>query len=260
MQELAGAAEVWADPGVLLGVREKEVSLLAVELRESGRDPDQDLLDAAEATAPETGIYADAHGRASLEGWGYASPNGAGEPRRRLLERKEGDRHGRRGVPWPTDRRDARRPRRRGEDDSPADHDLRDRAACFEALEGTQEVFHLAANVGGIGYNRRNPGPLAHDNLAMGLTSSTTSRELGVEKLVAACSVCAYPKFTAVPFMEDDIWEGYPEESNAPYGLAKKMLLVLSDSYRRQYGLDRCAPVMANLDGPGAESTSRTPT
>ncbi len=132
-----------------------------------------------------------------------------------------------------------------------ADHDLRDRAACFEALRDAQVVIHLAANVGGIGYNRRNPGPLAHDNLAMGLNVFEACRELGVEKLVAACSVCAYPKFTPVPFREEDIWDGYPEESNAPYGLAKKMLLVLSDSYRRQYGLDSCAPVMANLYGPG---------
>jgi GDP-L-fucose synthase len=132
-----------------------------------------------------------------------------------------------------------------------ADHDLRDRAACFEALEGAQVVFHLAANVGGIGYNRRNPGPLAHDNLAMGLNVFEACRELGAEKLVAACSVCAYPKFTPVPFKEENIWDGYPEESNAPYGLAKKMLLVLSDSYRRQYELDSCAPVMANLYGPG---------
>jgi GDP-L-fucose synthase len=131
------------------------------------------------------------------------------------------------------------------------EHDLRDRAACFDALRDKQIVIHLAANVGGIGYNRRNPGPLAHDNLAMGLNVFEASRELGVEKLVAACSVCAYPKFTPVPFREDDIWNGYPEESNAPYGLAKKMLLVLSDSYRRQYGLDSCAPVMANLYGPG---------
>jgi GDP-L-fucose synthase len=131
------------------------------------------------------------------------------------------------------------------------EHDLRDRAACFDALRDKQVVIHLAANVGGIGYNRRNPGPLAHDNLAMGLNVFEASRELGVEKLVAACSVCAYPKFTPVPFREDEIWNGYPEESNAPYGLAKKMLLVLSDSYRRQYGLDSCAPVMANLYGPG---------
>jgi GDP-L-fucose synthase len=132
-----------------------------------------------------------------------------------------------------------------------AEHDLRDRAATHAALEGAQVVIHLAANVGGIGYNRRNPGPLAHDNLAMGLNVFEACRGLRVEKLVAACSVCAYPKFTPVPFDEDDIWDGYPEESNAPYGLAKKMLLVLSDSYRRQYGLDSCAPVMANLYGPG---------
>jgi GDP-L-fucose synthase len=131
-----------------------------------------------------------------------------------------------------------------------AEHDLRDRAATFEALGGAQIVLHLAANVGGIGYNRRNPGPLAHDNLAMGLNVFEACRELGTEKLVAACSVCAYPKFTPVPFSEDDIWNGYPEESNAPYGLAKKMLIVLSDAYRRQYGLDSCAPVIANLYGP----------
>src|SRR3954451_19684976 len=132
-----------------------------------------------------------------------------------------------------------------------ADHDLRDRAACFEALDGVQVVIHLAARVGGIGFNRRNPGTLAYDNLIMGANVFEASRQLGVEKLVAACSVCAYPKFTPVPFEEDNIWDGYPEESNAPYGLAKKMLLVLSDAYRRQYDLDSCAPVMANLYGPG---------
>jgi GDP-L-fucose synthase len=131
-----------------------------------------------------------------------------------------------------------------------AEYDLRDRAACLNALRGAQVVIHLAANVGGIGYNRRNPGPLADDNLAMGLNVFEASRELGVEKLVAAGSVCAYPKFTPVPFKEDDIWSGYPEESNAPYGLAKRMLLVLSDSYRVQYGFDSCVPVMANLYGP----------
>ena len=91
----------------------------------------------------------------------------------------------------------------------------------------------------------------------MGLNVFEACRELGVEKLVAACSVCAYPKFTPVPFKEDNIWDGYPEESNAPYGLAKKMLLVLSDAYRRQYGLDSCAPVMANLYGPGRQLRPR---
>ena len=80
------------------------------------------------------------------------------------------------------------------------------------------------------------PAPLVRDNMAMGLNVFEACRELGVDKLVAACSVCAYPKFTPVPFKEDDLWDGYPEESNAPYGLAKKMLIVLSDSYRRQYG------------------------
>jgi GDP-L-fucose synthase len=131
-----------------------------------------------------------------------------------------------------------------------ADHDLRDAAAAADALAGSQVVFHLAANVGGIGFNRRNPAPLAHDNLTMGVNVFEQARLAGVEKLVAACSVCAYPKFAPVPFREDQIWDGYPEESNAPYGLAKKMLLVLSDAYRRQYGFDSCAPVIANLYGP----------
>ena len=131
-----------------------------------------------------------------------------------------------------------------------AEHDLTDPAACKTALEGADVVLHLAANVGGIGYNRRNPAPLIRDNMAMGLNVFEACRELGVEKLVAACSVCAYPKFTPVPFKEDDLWDGFPEESNAPYGLAKKMLIVLSDSYRRQYEFDSCVPVIANLYGP----------
>jgi GDP-L-fucose synthase len=131
-----------------------------------------------------------------------------------------------------------------------ADFDLRTEAGTRGAVEGARVVIHLAARVGGIGFNRRNPAPLAHDNLAMGVNIFEQSRLAGVEKLVAACSVCAYPKFTPVPFKEDDLWIGYPEESNAPYGLAKKMLLVLSDAYRRQYGFDSCAPVVANLYGP----------
>ncbi len=131
-----------------------------------------------------------------------------------------------------------------------AEHDLTDADACRRALTGAEIVIHLAANVGGIGYNRRNPAPLVRDNLAMGLHVFEACRLLEVPKLVAACSVCAYPKHTHVPFKEADLWEGYPEESNAPYGLAKKMLLVLSDAYRRQYGLDSCVPVIANLYGP----------
>jgi GDP-L-fucose synthase len=132
-----------------------------------------------------------------------------------------------------------------------AEHDLREREPTLSALDGADVALHLAANVGGIGFNRRNPAPLARDNLAMSLNVFEAARELEIGKLVAAGSVCAYPKFTPVPFSEDEIWNGYPEESNAPYGLAKKMNFVLSDAYRRQYGLDSCVPVMANLYGPG---------
>jgi GDP-L-fucose synthase len=128
--------------------------------------------------------------------------------------------------------------------------DFRDVSATRTAVSGASIVIHLAARVGGIGFNRRNPAPLAYDNLVMATNIFESCREAGTEKLVAACSVCAYPKFVDVPFKEDDIWNGYPEESNAPYGLAKKMLLVLSDAYRRQYGMNSCAPIMANLYGP----------
>ena len=132
-----------------------------------------------------------------------------------------------------------------------AEHDLRDPGACRDAIDGADVVIHLAARVGGIGFNRRNPGPLAYDNLIMGSNVFEAARSAGVGKLVAACTVCAYPRATAVPFREDEIWAGYPEPSNAPYGLAKKMLLVLSDAYRRQYGFSSCAPVLINLYGPG---------
>jgi GDP-L-fucose synthase len=131
-----------------------------------------------------------------------------------------------------------------------ADHDLVDPVAAREAVDGAEVVIHLAAKVGGIGFNRENPAPLAYENTMMGANVFEASRQAGVEKLVAACSVCAYPLHTPVPFREETIWDGYPEPSNAPYGLAKKMLLVLSDAYRRQYGFDSCAPVIANLYGP----------
>jgi len=131
-----------------------------------------------------------------------------------------------------------------------ADHDLRDPRAARAAVDGADAVIHLAANVGGIGFNRANPAPLVYDNLMMTANIFEGCRDAGVGKLVSACTVCAYPKHTAVPFSEDDLWDGYPEESNAPYGLAKKMMLVLSDAYRRQYGFDSCAPILANLYGP----------
>lgn len=130
------------------------------------------------------------------------------------------------------------------------EHDLTEPAAAHEAVAGAEFVIHLAAKVGGIGFNRENPAPLAYDNLMMGANVFEASRQAGVQRLVAACSVCAYPLDTPVPFREETIWDGYPEPSNAPYGLAKKMLLVLSDAYRRQYGFASCAPVIANLYGP----------
>jgi GDP-L-fucose synthase len=132
-----------------------------------------------------------------------------------------------------------------------AEYDLRDPAQALAALGGADVVIHLAANVGGIGYNLRNPGPLARDNTLMGLSVFDAAREHGASRLVAVCSVCAYPKHTPVPFSEDEIWNGYPEESNAPYGVAKRLLITLSDAYRRQHGLDSCVPVLANLYGPG---------
>ncbi len=131
-----------------------------------------------------------------------------------------------------------------------ADFDLRDPAACRDGVDGAQVVIHLAANVGGIGYNRENPAPLVYDNMMMTGNIFEQSRVAGVGKLVSACTVCAYPKFTETPFSEESLWDGYPEESNAPYGLAKKMMLVLSDAYRRQYGFDSSVPIVANLYGP----------
>lgn len=132
-----------------------------------------------------------------------------------------------------------------------ADADLRDPAACAVAVAGADVVFHLAAKVGGIGFNRRNHATLVHDNLLMGANVFEAARAGGVGKLVCACSVCAYPAATPVPFREETVWSGFPEESNAPYGLAKRMLLVLSDSYRREHGLVSCAPIITNLYGPG---------
>jgi GDP-L-fucose synthase len=112
-------------------------------------------------------------------------------------------------------------------------------------------VIHLAAVVGGIGHNQKNPGRFFYDNLMMGTQLIEQSRLHGVRKFVAIGTVCAYPKFTPTPFKEDDIWNGYPEETNAPYGLAKKMMLVQSQSYREQYGFNSIFLLPANLYGPG---------
>ncbi|MHC4139276.1 MAG: GDP-L-fucose synthase family protein [Planctomycetota bacterium] len=111
-------------------------------------------------------------------------------------------------------------------------------------------VIHLAASVGGIGTNMENPGKYFYDNLMMGVQLMEQGRLFGVEKFVALATICSYPKFTPVPFKEEDLWIGYPEETNAPYGLAKKMLLVQSQAYRQQYGFNSCCLFPVNLYGP----------
>jgi len=112
-------------------------------------------------------------------------------------------------------------------------------------------VIHLAAVVGGIGANQKNPGKFFYENLMMGVQLIEEARHHNVNKFVALGTVCAYPKFTPTPFSEDDLWNGYPEETNAPYGLAKKMMLVQSQSYRDQYGFNSIFLLPANLYGPG---------
>jgi GDP-L-fucose synthase len=112
-------------------------------------------------------------------------------------------------------------------------------------------VIHLAAVVGGIGANRENPGKFFYDNLIMGIQLMEQARLNNIEKFVAIGTICAYPKFTPVPFKEEDLWSGYPEETNAPYGLAKKMLLVQSQAYRQQYGFNSIYLLPVNLYGPG---------
>jgi len=111
-------------------------------------------------------------------------------------------------------------------------------------------VIHLAAKVGGIGANRANPGKFFYDNLMMGVQMMEAGRQVGIEKFVAIGTICAYPKFTPVPFKEEDLWNGYPEETNAPYGLAKKMLLVQAQAYRQQYGFNAIYLLPVNLYGP----------
>jgi GDP-L-fucose synthase len=132
------------------------------------------------------------------------------------------------------------------------DYDLVDRQSCRKLLADARPdlVFHLAAQVGGIGANRENPGLYAFANAMMGLHVFEECRLAGVKKLVAVGTICAYPKFAPIPFKEDDLWNGYPEETNAPYGIAKKLMLVLSQGYRDQYGMNSVVTFPVNLYGP----------
>jgi len=131
------------------------------------------------------------------------------------------------------------------------DLDLTKWEDCKKAVENQDIVIHLAAKVGGIGLNREIPGEMFYDNAIMGIQLMEAARQAGVEKFVALGTICCYPKFTPVPFKEDDLWNGYPEETNAPYGLAKKMLLVQSQAYRQQYGFNSIFLMPVNMYGPG---------
>jgi GDP-L-fucose synthase len=129
--------------------------------------------------------------------------------------------------------------------------DLRDWHNCQNVIKDIDIVIHLAARVGGIGFNQKYPGTLFFDNIMMGIQLIEASRLSKVQKFVQVGTVCAYPKFTPVPFKEEDLWNGYPEETNAPYGIAKKSLLVMAQAYRKQYGMNVIYLLPVNLFGPG---------
>ncbi len=129
--------------------------------------------------------------------------------------------------------------------------DLRDLSQVQRIVKDIDIVIHLAAKVGGIGYNQQIPGEMFYDNVIMGAQLMEESRKAGVKKFVALGTICAYPKFTPIPFKEEDLWNGYPEETNAPYGLAKKMLLVQAQAYRQQYGFNAIYLLPVNMYGPG---------
>jgi GDP-L-fucose synthase len=133
------------------------------------------------------------------------------------------------------------------------EHDLTEQAAVRQLLAERRPdvVIHLAAEVGGIGANRLNPGRFCYANLSMGVNLIEESRRAGVGKFVQVGTVCSYPKFTPVPFHEEDLWNGYPEETNAPYGVAKKVLLTMLQAYRDQYGFNGVYLIPVNLYGPG---------
>jgi GDP-L-fucose synthase len=130
------------------------------------------------------------------------------------------------------------------------DYDLCKMEACQQVVQNQDIIIHLAAHVGGIGLNREKPGELFYDNLMMGVQLIHSAYQAGIEKFVCVGTICAYPKFTPVPFKEEDLWNGYPEETNAPYGIAKKVLLVQLQAYRQQYGFNGIFLLPVNLYGP----------
>jgi len=134
-----------------------------------------------------------------------------------------------------------------------AEYDLTEQTAVRQLLDDhtPDVIIHLAAVVGGIGANRENPGRFFYENAVMGLLLMEEARKRGVQKFVNVGTICSYPKFTPVPFKEDDLWNGYPEETNAPYGIAKKALLVQAQAYRQQYGFNAITLLPVNLYGPG---------
>ena len=128
--------------------------------------------------------------------------------------------------------------------------DLRMQSNCQKALKDIDVVFHLAGNSGGIGYMEKNPASIFYDNIMMGTQLLHEAKNSSVEKFIALGTVCSYPKFASIPFLENEIWDGFPDETNAPYGISKKMMLVQSDAYRRQYGFNSITVIPTNLYGP----------
>jgi GDP-L-fucose synthase len=134
---------------------------------------------------------------------------------------------------------------------SSKEYDLTKKRNITRIVKGIDVVIHLAAKVGGIGYNMVNPGSMFYENIFMGVNLMEESRKANVKKFVGIGTVCAYPKYAKIPFREDDLWNGYPEEINAPYGIAKKMLLVQGQAYSKQYGFNSIHLIPVNLYGPG---------
>lgn len=131
------------------------------------------------------------------------------------------------------------------------EYDLRDMKTALKLTKNIDVIIHLAGNVGGIGYNREFPGTLFYDNITMGVNLIEAARINKVRKFVCIGTICAYPKFTPVPFKEENLWKGYPEETNAPYGIAKKVLLVMLQAYRQEYGFNGIYLLPVNMYGPG---------